>query len=108
MPKELGLTDLPSDVGSAVSKFTDEQRVFFWERYNRETRSVGAMVALAILFPIHFFFLDRTGLGVAYWLTAGFVFVGWFVIIFLTPGWVREYNAQRGRAIASDIRLMGA
>lgn len=64
-------------------------------------RSYGAMMALALLFPIHFFFLRKVGLGVAYWVTALAVgwllffiphLIWWFINLFLVKGWVIQYN----------------
>ena len=65
-------------------------------------RSFGAMMALALLFPIHFFFLRKVTLGVAFWAIP--VLLGWlifplivtavwaFVNLFLVKGWVEDYN----------------
>ena len=64
-------------------------------------RSYGAMMALALLFPIHFFFLRKVGLGVTYWVTALAVgwlvffiphLIWWFINLFLVKGWVIQYN----------------
>ena len=67
-------------------------------------RSFGAMMALAVLFPIHFFFLRKTALGVVYWsiaVTLGWLiipllitFVWWLVNLFLVRGWVDDYNGE--------------
>jgi hypothetical protein len=58
------------------------------------------MMALALLFPIHFFFLRKVGLGVAFWVTllAGWLLlliphlIWWIVNLFLVKRWVIEYN----------------
>ncbi len=59
------------------------------------------MMALALLFPIHFFFLRKVALGVAYWVTALAVgwlvlfvphIIWWFINLFLVKGWVIQYN----------------
>ena len=68
-------------------------------------RSFGAMLALAILFPIHFFFLRKVALGIAYWVSWGVaVILAWLLIpvivigiwyivnLFLVSGWVKDYN----------------
>ncbi len=62
------------------------------------------MFALAFLFPIHFFFLNRIALGVAYWVVAvvsaltviliPIPIVWWFVNLFLVKGWVEKHNAE--------------
>lgn len=59
------------------------------------------MMALAILFPIQLFFLGKIGLGVAFLVTGG-GFGVWYVIEwFLTPGRVRDFNAN----VANEIIL---
>ena len=63
-------------------------------------RSYGAMMALALLFPIHFFFLRRQSLGVWFWFTTLFGWIllyiphliWWFVNLFLVKKWVFEHN----------------
>ena len=65
-------------------------------------RSFGAMLALALIFPIHFFFLRKVTLGIVYW--AIIVCLGWLILPlivtaiwsivnwFLVSGWVKNYN----------------
>ena len=65
-------------------------------------RGFGNMMALAIIFPIHFFFLRKVTLGVIYWAIP--VLLGWLIIplivtgiwsvvnLFLVKGWVDDYN----------------
>ena len=60
------------------------------------------MMALAVLLPIHFFFLRKVTLGVIYWgtiITVGWLLfplivtaIWWFVNLFLVRGWVDSYN----------------
>lgn len=85
-PENNALTTLPADFGilsptvaMAIGNMTPDQRDIFDFEYRKKKRSLGAMMALAILFPIQFFFLNKTGLGIAYLLTGGFLFFGWIV-----------------------------
>ena len=63
-------------------------------------RSYGAIMALAFFFPIHFFFVRKIGLGIAFWATMliGWLLlliphlIWWFVSLFLVKRWVLEYN----------------
>ena len=105
------LTTLPADFGilsptvaMAIGNMTPDQRDIFDYEYRKKKRSLGAMMALAILFPIQFFFLDKTGLGIAFLLTWGFVGIGWIVFMFLTPGMVREYNDAKANEVIRNIR----
>ena len=57
-------------------------------------------MALALLFPIHFFFLRKVALGVAFWATlaVGWLLlyiphlIWWFINLFLVKEWVIQYN----------------
>lgn len=63
-------------------------------------RSYGVMMALAFFFPIHFFFLRKVALGIAFWATllvswlVLFIphLIWWFVNLFLVKRWTIAYN----------------
>ena len=63
--------NLPAMVKTSLSKLPPEQQGQFVEEYKRKSKGLGGMMALAILFPIQLFFLNKTGLGVVFLLTAG-------------------------------------
>ena len=65
------------------------------------------MLALAIFFPIQLFLLGKTGLGVAYLLTAGGCGIWWIVEIFLTKGRVNSFNEDLARTLMRDMKIMG-
>ncbi len=94
-------------VTQALSEMSDEQQDTFWQLYDSKKREVVPLGLLAILFPIQLFLLDKTGLGIACLLTAGGLFVWWFIEIFLTPGRVHHYNEELAVQIARDVRLLG-
>ncbi|KIX15280.1 hypothetical protein X474_03665 [Dethiosulfatarculus sandiegensis] len=50
--------------------------------------------------------MGKTGLGVAFLLTAGGLWVWYFVEIFLTPKRVREYNADIATSILRDMKIL--
>ncbi len=94
-------------VRQALSEMSDGQQDTFWQLYDSKKRGVVPMVLLAIFFPIQLFLLDKTGLGIAFLLTAGGLFVWWFIEIFLTPGRVHHYNEELAVQIALEVRLLG-
>ncbi|MCY4163023.1 MAG: TM2 domain-containing protein [bacterium] len=105
------LASLPADfsklsptVAMAIGNMSAGQRDVFDHEYRRAKRSTVVMVLLAVLFPIQFFLLDKTGLGVIYWLTFGFLGIGWVVFWFVTPSMVKEYNEQKANEIIRNIR----
>ncbi|WP_420446253.1 hypothetical protein [Candidatus Poriferisodalis sp.] len=95
---------LPATLRTAWVNLGQHQRDVFVEDYARRRRSTVAMVVLAVLFPIQFFFLRKAGLGIAYLLTGGFFVIGWIVFWFVTPSMVHEYNREIASQIVRDIR----
>lgn len=49
------------------------------------------------IFGAHKFYLNKTGIGILYLLTAGIFGVGWFIDLFTLGGQVDTYNALFGR-----------
>lgn len=93
-------TDLPPVAVAAYQNLTDEQRLSFAAHYDSRKRSMGLMMALAILFPIQLFLLGKIGLGILFILTGGGFGVWYIIEWFLTPGRVRAYNtAVAGEAL---------
>jgi hypothetical protein len=73
----------------------------FLATYNSRKRSVEAMEALAILFPIQMLLLGKVGLWFAFFFTGGGLGIWYIVEWFLTPGRVRTYND----AIATELLM---
>jgi len=43
---------------------------------------------------IHKFYLGKIGMGIIYFLTCGFFFIGWFIDLFTLPSQVDRYNLR--------------
>jgi len=46
------------------------------------------------LFGIHKFYLGKIGMGIIYFFTCGFFFIGWFIDLFTLPSQVDRYNLK--------------
>jgi|SRR6185312_344006 len=53
------------------------------------------------LFGAHKFYLNKTGMGILYFFTAGIFFFGWFIDLFTLGNQVDTYNALFGRQFGS-------
>jgi hypothetical protein len=91
--------DLPPTAFGRFQNLSDDQKVAFASRYGAAKRSMPLMMALAILFPIQLFLLNRILLGLLFLLTGGGFGVWYVVEWFLTPGRVRDYNTK----LADDV-----
>ena len=99
---------LPGSVRTALSKLSDEHQMQFQEEFNRKSKSTGLMMALAILFPIQLFLLDKTGLGILFIFTIGGFFIWWIVEIFLTPSRVRDFNSDLATKQLTELKIMNS
>ena len=100
------MDDFSPLVQNALAKMTDDQRLAFDSEYTARKRSLGAMMALALLFPIQLFFFGKVGLGILFWVTAWGFGIWWIIEVFMTPTRLREHNAAIATSIARDTRLM--
>ena len=97
---------LPTIVKSALNNMSAEEQMMFQEEYEKKSKSTGLMVFLAIFFPIQLFLLGKTGLGIAYLITAGGLSVWWIIEWFITPKRVREYNGDIATKIITEMKMM--
>lgn len=99
---------LPPEALAIYTEFSDEQKAGFTAYFEKNKRSTGLMVALAILLPIQLFLLGKVVLGILFLLTGGGFGVWYVVEWFLTPGRVRDYNARIARDGMSLIGMGAA
>jgi len=84
------------------------QRAVLEEEYVDKRRSGLLMLLLSILFPIHFFFEGRVGLGILYWLTLGGFGIWWFIEILTVWGRTKRYNQDSATALLRDMKIMNS
>lgn len=99
---------LPSSVKNALGRMPGDQQAVFEEEYVDKRRSAVLMLLLAILFPIHFFFEGRVGLGILYWLTLGGFGLWWLVEIVMVWGRTKRFNQDTATALLRDMKIMNA
>lgn len=91
---------------TGLSKMSVEEQAMFQAEFEKKMRSTGAMLCLAILFPIQLFFFGKTGLGILFLLTSGGCLVWWIIEIFLTPKRTREYNQDIATELLTNFKVM--
>jgi len=96
-------TMLDSETQRAIGLLSADRQNHFYLEHKKRSRSVRAMVILAVFFPIQLFFLRKIGLGVLFWLTAGGLGVWWIIEWFLTPGRVKAYNNEVAKEILDEL-----
>jgi hypothetical protein len=99
---------LPATVKTALAKMADEQQLLFEDEYKRKEKSSGLLTLLAILFPIQFFLLGKTGLGIAFIITFGGMGVWWIIEWFLTPKRVKSFNEDMATRLLTEMKIMNS
>ena len=97
---------LANSVKAALAKMSDDHQALFEDEYKQKSKSLGLMMFFAIVLPIQHFLLGKTGMGIAFVIT--FCGMGaWYIVEwFLTPGRVKDYNANLATQILTDIKLV--
>ena len=99
---------LPATVKTALSKMADEQQLLFEDEYKRKAKNSGLLTLLAILFPIQFFLLGKTGLGIAFIITFGGAGIWWIIEWFLTPKRVKSFNEDMATRLLTEMKIMNS
>lgn len=99
---------IPSSVKNALSRMPGEQQAVFEEEYVDKRRSGILLLLLSILFPIHFFFEGRVGLGILYWLTGWALGIWWVIEILTVWGRTKRYNQDTAIALLRDMKIMNS
>jgi len=100
------LRELPTTVKSSLAKMSEEDQTMFQKEYEEKRKSTTSMVLLAIFFPIQLFLLGKTGLGIAFLLTAGGMGIWWIAELFMTSGRVRTYNENIATNILMNMKIL--
>ena len=98
------LDELPSSIRQTINSLPEHQKSAFEEDYLRKRKSKALIAVLSIIFPIQLFLLKKTGVGIAFILTAGGAYA-WCIFEWFYSPLVRtpEYNENVARELLRDI-----
>jgi len=108
MVSEEVLSILSPTARSAVKKLSTEEQDNFIKEFNTKKKDPTLMLILAIFFPIQLFFLGKTGLGIAFFLTGGGCGIWWIIEIVLANKRTKEYNEEIATQIIRDIKIINS
>jgi TM2 domain-containing membrane protein YozV len=84
------------------------QQKAFMRDYNSRCKSTLVAYFAWFLLGWHYLYLGRVGMQFAYWFTAGFLFIGWFIDFFRIPGMVARFNEDIARELMTQHKTMAA
>jgi hypothetical protein len=98
---------LPVGIQYSLAEMPPEAQDAFWDEYRRRARKVGVAYLFWFLLGSHYAYLGRWWRQWFFWMTAGGVFIWWFVDFFRLPRLVEEYNRDAAMTALRMLRLMG-
>lgn len=102
---EKELKTLPLSVQNAYNKLSDEQKIFFIERYNLGRRSPSVTQILAI-FWLHYIYLKRYGAFFIFIFTFGGFWIWWVYDIYRASDLAEKANGEMAIGILKDIKAL--
>ena len=89
---------LPAMVRNEVSSLSPERQEEFVEEFRRKAKS-GGICFLLWIFGLHYIYIGKWGVFLVFLLTAGGLFIWWFIDLFRIIGLVRDHNKD----VAVDV-----
>jgi uncharacterized membrane protein len=100
------ISSLSPHLQASFAKLTEEQQSYFTQEYNKKKKELVVILLLAIFFPIQLFFLNKTGLAIAFWLTAGGCGLWYLIEIFMASSRTKEYNEELAGKIMQEVKTL--
>ena len=96
---------LPSVVRSELVNYSPQEQEMFVEEFRRKAKSKGVGFLLW-LFGLHYAYVAKWGLLIAFLFTMGGFFIWWIVDLFRVPGIIRDYNKDVAMDVLRNIKLL--
>ena len=98
--------NIPRSVKTALQSLPEDAQRDYKRDFNRRGKSLFTAYVAWLLLGWHYLYLGRIGMQFAFWFTAGFLVVGWFIDFFRLPGMVGRLNEDRARELMSEYKMM--
>ena len=82
----------PSIVRSELSNLSAAKQAAFVETFQRKSKSKTVAYILWFFFGLHYAYMGKWGVQIVFWLTAGGLFIWWFIDLFRLSGIVDNHN----------------
>jgi len=96
---------LPPSVQHTVAQMDTQSQNAFFNEFERKRKKVSIGYLIWMVCGLHYFYVKKAGLQVAFYLTVGGLGVWWFVDLFRMPGIVRDYNEQAAREALQTLSI---
>lgn len=102
-------SSLPAMVRNELAKMPAQKQEEFVEEYKRKAKSTGvAYLFLLLILSMHYGYLNKWGLQIVFWLTAGGLGFWWIIDIFRLSGLVKNHNKDVATDTMRNLKAMSA
>jgi hypothetical protein len=99
---------VPSSVKAALGKLDPAQQKAYKRDYGRRRKSTLVAYIAWLLFGWHYLYMGRVGMQFAFWVTGGFLVVGYLIDFFRVPGMVARQNEDLARGLMAQHKMMAS
>lgn len=96
---------LPPSVQHTVSQMDSQSQSAFFNEYANKRKKVSIGYLAWMVCGLHYFYVKKAGLQVAFYLTGGGFGLWWFADLFRMPGIVRDYNEIAAREALQTLSI---
>lgn len=93
------VSNLPAMVRNELAVLPAQRQEEFLEDYKRQTKSTGKAYLLILILSMHYGYLRKWGVQVAFWFTFGGIGIWWLIDLFRISKLVDNYNKD----VATDV-----
>lgn len=97
---------IPGNVKSAFSGLSKAEQKQFRKEFSKRSKGLGTAYLAWLLLGWHYLYLGRVGMQFAFWITGGFLLVGWVFDFFRLPGMIARHNEDVARQLMVDYKAI--
>lgn len=100
------ISELPISIQKQFQELSPEGQADFNRQFQKKQKSTGVAYMCWLLLGIHYAYLGKWGLFLAYWFTAAGLGFWLIADLFRIPSVVREYNENEALNLMLNIKML--
>jgi hypothetical protein len=98
------LRGLPRTVREELTTLPPDAQKRFLDTFEKRRKRVLVAYPLALLYGLHYVYLEDTSTGIWFWFTVGGFGIWWVIDLFRLPGMVKHRNSVEAIKVLGEIR----
>ena len=97
---------ISNGVKNELVKLSIQKQEDFQEEFNRKRKSILVAYICWVIFGLHYAYLNKWGVQVAFWLTGGGLGVWWLIDLFRVPALIKNRNKDTAIEVLRNIKAI--